>query len=328
MLLSIIIPVYNVEEFIQRCVDSVLQQSFPKSEYEILLINDGSTDKSPAICDEIAKKSENIKVYHKKNGGLSDARNFGIEKSVGKYISFLDSDDYVLKNCYKKMLDVGIENNADIVMGNAINYINEKTQHPKIKKRVRNFSQENGENFLVKSVKSETMSMAAVLGLYKRELIVKNNLKFKKGIYHEDELWTPQVYLKAKNVCYIDLDFYIHVNRVGSITKSENKTKNALDLIKVCYELEKVYQSVTNKKNEKILRNYIAMLYLNAVYIGKLTKKEFKSMLDPSFVLRNSYSYRNKLKAILFNINKDLYYKTNYCIKKLNKDWYKGIARS
>ncbi len=230
MLLSIIIPVYNVEEFIQRCVESVLSQGFSENEYEILLINDGSTDNSSNICNRMGNIHKNVKVYHKENGGLSDARNIGIENAAGKYIAFLDSDDYVIKNCYKKMLDVGIINDADVVMGNAINYTNEKTQHPKTKKRKTTFLKENGETFLVKSIKSKSMSMASVLGLYKKEFLLKNNLKFKKGIFHEDELWTPQVYLKANIVCYTDLDFYIHFNREGSITKRQDKTKNALDL--------------------------------------------------------------------------------------------------
>ena len=97
-LLSIVVPVYDVEQYLPRCIDSILEQTF--TDFELILVNDGSTDNCPIICDEYADKFDRIKVIHKENGGLSDARNTGINKASGKYISFIDSDDFIVENTY------------------------------------------------------------------------------------------------------------------------------------------------------------------------------------------------------------------------------------
>lgn len=97
-LLSIVVPVYDVEQYLPRCIDSILEQTF--TDFELILVNDGSTDNCPIICDEYADKDDRIKVIHKENGGLSDARNTGINKASGKYISFIDSDDFIVENTY------------------------------------------------------------------------------------------------------------------------------------------------------------------------------------------------------------------------------------
>ena len=98
-MISVIIPVYNSEKYLHKCIDSVLSQSY--TNFEVILVNDGSTDKSGAICDEYAEKDEKVRVFHKENGGVSSARNLGIEKAIGKYVCFIDSDDWV----YDKLLE-------------------------------------------------------------------------------------------------------------------------------------------------------------------------------------------------------------------------------
>ncbi|MBQ8729868.1 MAG: glycosyltransferase, partial [Lachnospiraceae bacterium] len=111
--LSIIVPVYKVEPYIHKCVDSILYQTF--TDFELILVDDGSPDNCGKICDEYAQKDEHVRVIHKKNGGLSDARNFGLEVAVGEYISFIDSDDWVDKNIYTESLDYMKKNDLDIV---------------------------------------------------------------------------------------------------------------------------------------------------------------------------------------------------------------------
>ena len=112
--LSIIVPVYNVEKYLKTCINSLLEQKLDA--YEIILVDDGSTDSSGGICDEYAKKHEKIQVIHKKNGGLSSARNTGIENAVGKYIGFVDSDDYIMPEMYKNLIEVAKMCNAQMVM--------------------------------------------------------------------------------------------------------------------------------------------------------------------------------------------------------------------
>ena len=111
-LISVIVPVYNVEKYLENCVNTLVKQTYRN--IEILLINDGSTDKSGWLCEELAQKDERIKVFHKPNGGLSDARNYGVEKANGEYIGFVDSDDYVHELMYEKLLNAIITSNADM----------------------------------------------------------------------------------------------------------------------------------------------------------------------------------------------------------------------
>ena len=117
-LISVIVPVYNVELYLAECINSILKQSF--SNFELLLIDDGSTDHSSLICQEYVLKDSRIKYYKKSNGGLSDARNYGIKKSIGKYITFIDSDDYIDENYLKILFDSLISNNAYISIANYI----------------------------------------------------------------------------------------------------------------------------------------------------------------------------------------------------------------
>lgn len=317
MLLSVIVPVYNIEKYLEKCVESLVRHQFKENdvEYEILLINDGSTDKSGDICDNLSEKYEIVNVYHKENGGLSDARNFGLGKSRGEFISFVDSDDFLEEYSYERLITVALKEEAEIVVGNPIKYYEDGRQEFISRKRGKEFIKDSGTNFLTESMQSGTMLMTAQLNIYRRKLIEDSGIYFKKGMLHEDELWTPQIFLKASKVCYIDFDFYYHLHREGSITQSKDKTKNAIDLLKICEILDKVYDEIKDSKTKSILKDYLCMLYLNAFYIGKLHKKEVN--LNRFFPLRRARSFKNKLKATLFFINKKMYYKINSYSKEV-----------
>ncbi|MFV8806038.1 glycosyltransferase [Aerococcus urinaeequi] len=315
MKLSIIIPVYNVEKYLERCVLSVLNTHIPTYDFEIILVNDGSTDSSALLCDRFGSEYENIKVFHKKNGGLSDARNYGILNARGEYIGFVDSDDFIIENAYSKLLISAMNEKADIVIGNAFRYTDAGETVLKYKKRDSNFIIEDGTNFMANSIKNGTMSMSVVLGIYKRKNILDNKIFFKNGVLHEDELWTPTIYLKSKRVIYIEHDFYYHYERDGSITRRKNKIKNALDLITICYELENLFKEVQPVSVRKVLNDYVCMLYLNAIYIGKLHTEMTENRLDTFFPLRMASSPKNRLKSLLFVINKNWYYRINRLTK-------------
>src|SRR5699024_5541805 len=140
--------------------------------------------------------------------------------------------------------------------------------------------------FIVEGIKTKSYTTVSVQGIYKRELIFDNNLFFEVGLLHEDELWTPQVFLSANRVKYIDIDYYMHFQRDGSITRRNNLTKNALDLIKICYKLEDFYKNVISSKHISILNDRIVSLYLHAFVKGKLYDcGDFK--LDYVFLSRN-----------------------------------------
>lgn len=305
VLLSIVVPVYDVEQYLPRCIDSILKQSF--TDFELILVNDGSPDNCPIICDEYAEKDSRIKVIHKKNAGVSDARNVGINKASGKYISFIDSDDFIIDTTYEKLLFKAEKNDLDIITGNQIKYYNENNQSPKGNRR--SFANElmNGTSFLTKSYREKAMLHVVTNSIYRLDLIKANNLYFKKGIVHEDNLWVPQVFLKAERVMYYDIDFYMHFQREGSITKSKDKTKNGIDLVNVCYELEEIYKDIPEEDIRDILNDVLVSSYLRAVCIGRLTRKEYSNIIKRRFVIGKALRYKNKLKATLFTISPRLY---------------------
>ena len=200
MKFSIIVPIYKVEEYLERCVQSLVNQT--EKDIEIILVDDQSPDKCPEMCDNFAKADSRIKVIHKKNGGLSDARNAGLDVAQGEYIMFVDSDDYIsLDACERLSAFFG----ADIIVGDLEvvggqnYYLHDQSL---LGKTV------SGEEFLITSLKSNKFPAPVVLNVYKRELLLENSLFFKVGILHEDEHFTPRAFLCAKNVAYSGVSFY------------------------------------------------------------------------------------------------------------------------
>ena len=310
--ISIVVPIYKVEKEIHRCVESLLAQTL--KDIEIILVDDGSPDNCPSICDDYAKKDNRIKVIHKENGGLSDARNFGLLEAKAEYVLFVDSDDYIDKTTCEKFYN-SIEADEDIIVGDAVRVEGEKESlmgHAEVAID----SAISGREFLREQLRSKKMYMAAWLNLYKREFLINNDLFFKKGILHEDEQWTPRVFLKAKKVRYIKFPFYYYIIRENSITKKKDKTKNGIDLINTCYELEEIYEKIDDKELKELLNDYLVMLFLNAVSIGNLYSNKFNSVYNKKFVIGKSLSRKNKIKAYLFIMNKRVYKYVNMFRKR------------
>ena len=225
MKLSVIVPIYKVEAYLRKCVDSLLNQDLPKEDYEIILVDDGSPDRCGEICDEYAEKFSNIKVVHRENGGLSAARNSGIEVAQGKYLQFVDSDDYLEPNVLKALAEKMEKENLDILRFNYQN-VNEKYEvfEPnKSGKPFVNYCDEicDGITFL-----NERLGYAcyAVQFILKTDW-VRSVALFKEGIYFEDTEWTPRVLVEAKRVTSVDTMVYNYLVRQGSITKSVDPKK-------------------------------------------------------------------------------------------------------
>lgn len=311
---SIIVPVYNVERYIHKCIDSIINQSFRN--IEIILVNDGSPDECPLICDKYSELDNRIRVIHKVNGGLSDARNFGLKAAIGEYIIFLDSDDYLEKNACE-LLSMYTKDKIDIILGdakeirdNAIYYI----KHSRLDNVDLYLT---GPEVLKHEFKNNSMHMAACMNVYNREFLISNKLFFKYGIFHEDEQWTPRVFLAAKRVVITDIIFYNYIIRNNSITRKKDKTKNAIDLINSIKELSSIYDSIHDFELKNLLNDYLVMLYLNAFYIGKLYRKEYKKFIDKNFLKSRATSSRNRLKVKLFSFNTFIYYYINRLMKSL-----------
>lgn len=244
--LSIIVPIYGVEEYLHKCVDSLLSQDIPSSEYEIILIDDGGHDRCPQICDEYAVAHDNIRVIHRQNGGLSAARNSGIEVAQGKYMMFVDSDDYIEPNVLKRLMVQVERDNLDVLryrlQYERITNEGEYEVFNPYKKdpfRGNDYSEVplDGVTFLNTRMNTACYAWQFIL---RRDLIVKSltpslfnslNTVFTPGIYFEDMDWTPRMLIRAKRVASTETVVYNYLMREGSITNAVNrgKQKKVLD---------------------------------------------------------------------------------------------------
>lgn len=210
-LISVIVPIYNVEKYLARCVDSIVNQTYKN--LEIILIDDGSPDRCPQMCDDYAEKDSRIKVVHKKNGGLSDARNAGMAVATGEYISFIDSDDYVSDDFFECLLDVMNKENSDIVECSVVKFYED------------NRFDEFSDDLSVKTYDTQD-AMSALIAenpfhqhvwnkLYKTELV--KDIPYAVGKLNEDEFWTYQVFGRANKVSKLNKTMYYYFQRNSSI---------------------------------------------------------------------------------------------------------------
>ena len=212
--ISIIVPVYNVEKYLEKCLDSLVNQTL--EDIEIRVVNDGTKDASQKIIDKYVKKyPKKVKGYIKENGGLSSARNYGIKKAKGEYIAFVDSDDYVELDMYEKMYNKAINNNFDIVVCDTIE-VDENNYNKVYKKSNLNYSNNNIKNYLI----SPPM---ACTRLYKS--FIFDDLSFKEGIFYEDLELTPLLVLKTYNIGFVEEGLYFYLQRSGSIMKQKSFNK-------------------------------------------------------------------------------------------------------
>ena len=226
MILSIVVPVYNVEAYLKKCVDSLLNQDLPPEDYEIILVDDGATDSSGALCDEFAAGYDNIRVIHQKNGGLSAARNTGIGAAKGKYIQFVDSDDYLSAHVLRGFVEQMEAKNLDVLRFNYRNVnISGKVFEPnKYSKPFVDYSEEvcDGLTFL-----NERLGFAC----YAWQFVIRASLlqiegnTFKKGIYFEDVQWTPRILIQAMRVASSDVKAYNYLYRTNSIARNSDSAK-------------------------------------------------------------------------------------------------------
>lgn len=269
--LSIIIPVYNVEQYLEKCLQSCLAQDLPRNEYEIIVVNDGSPDGSLAIAERIASTAINITVISQENGGLSAARNTGMSVARGEYIWFVDSDDWIETNCLKLLTDTLFDEQLDALVINGVRVINGVEK----KNPSRAYTDKilSGKEFLNGTV----VNCAAVITIYKRELLCKNNLEFKKGIFHEDAEFTPRAYFFVKRIAIKDYHFYYNLLNPTSITQKANP-KKGFDLIEVACSLYKFQQGILGEDNSyynKYIASVLNQALSNAIIMDKDNKRLF-----------------------------------------------------
>lgn len=223
-LISVIVPIYNVEKYLEKCVESLLNQTY--SNLEIVLVDDGAKDSSPAMCDSFAEKDSRIKVVHKKNGGLSDARNAGLEVATGEYISFIDSDDYVALDMYKTMITEALNNDAQVVECNS--YVAYEDGKIDVYKSFDYKLYTNNRDIIFDYIREGYIQTVVWNKLYRRDII--GDIRFEFGKCHEDEFFTYQILAKTTRFVHTNEFYYYYVQRQGSVMNSSFSLKQ-LDAI-------------------------------------------------------------------------------------------------
>lgn len=212
-LISVIVPVYNVEQFLDRCMQSILRQTYQN--LEIILVDDGSTDASSEMCDSYARQDSRVKVLHKPNGGLSDARNAGLKLASGDYIGYVDSDDWIEPDMYEQMHHACVENNARLAVCRYFNEYKDRAESGGSGSVVP-LSREELLKIYVGGHSSYVIYNSVWSKLFERELV--QGMVFPKGRNSEDIMYTTRAFCKADKAVYLDTSFYHYViDREGSI---------------------------------------------------------------------------------------------------------------
>lgn len=270
-LISVIIPVYKVEKYLDKCVASVVSQTYEN--LEIILVDDGSPDNCPAMCDEWAKKDNRIKVIHKENGGLSDARNRGIEIATGEYIMFVDSDDYLDETMCDKLYALISQHNATIAISNFKRVWEEatgETETTKIETVVLDRDQ------IIDQIYNPTIIsiVPAWAKLYKKSLFAE--IRYPVGRLHEDEYVIHELLFGSEKIVYTSEQLYFYLQRASSITGSK-KEKNIIDSMDAFRaRMNFMDQKFPNRQNDNrlLLLKNIRYVYCCNGWMSKSLKKQ------------------------------------------------------
>lgn len=312
-MLSVIIPVYNIEKYIEKCVRSVLAQTY--ADLEIILVDDGSPDGSGNICEMLKEQEPRIRVIHKENGGLSDARNAGLDAAVGEYISFIDGDDYIHPQMYEIMLDNLRKEDADIVCCKFKRVTAEENCPFDMPNCKAAYVVLNAAEALTNL---QTVDVTACNKVYKRKIF--DNLRFPFGRYHEDEWTIHRILYGCGRIIAIDAELYYYVSRSGSITHtvSEKRLTDSIEgyMDRVHFVLENHWKAVQEKTVISCLK-YVMQLYIQKdnddrdwhrrviKYYRKIVREasEYGMKLDFSWRLfalsPRLYSFRNRCRSFL-----------------------------
>lgn len=286
---SIIVPVYNTGEYLKGCFDSILAQTF--HDFEVIVVDDGSTDNSPTICDEYAARENRFKVIHKKNEGVSAARNLGLDNVKGKYVAFIDSDDTILSSMLEDLIKVAEHENADIVQ--SAGPIKEGVvESGKVTHLTRN--QVLGENFGF----TDFFKPSLCLGLYKSSLF--SDIRFPNNIhFYEDFVVLTLLAAKSKGVVFLDKRYYNYIQREGSANHSglTEKRKSAM-LIPDYLEAQGVFRNIQDKRNTIsffVLGRFFSVILTDEIennetkVLNQIIRKNLKYIMcakSPKFSLR------------------------------------------
>ena len=313
--LSIIVPVYNVEQFIRPCVDSIFRQGLDEEDFEVILVNDGTLDNSFGIIDDLISKHSNITIIEQDNQGLSAARNTGLSCAIGDYILFLDSDDLLIPHSLPSLLSLSA-NMPDLIVGGFVKMDNERINSSNNTDFYidKNVEEKSGEELFLKDFNPQQCYVWRTL--YRREFLEINQLRFIPGIYFEDVPFTTECYLKADRCIKTSLLFYIYRQRPGSIVSSIN-TKKILDFNKVIARLWEIKSNFVLSKAQqaKLMDTIFTTFSISVWYIShskSLIEKRKEIIYDlkqkvPNIEFTNGLKQR--IVSLIFKIAPSFYIK-------------------
>ncbi len=325
MLISVIIPVYNVEEYLHYAIESLEKQTYKN--FEIILVNDGSTDDSGKLCDEYSEKYSNVRVFHKENGGLSDARNFGVRQAKGELITFLDPDDYL--EVYSLELLVGIQemHDCDIVSTRvkATELYNVYSNYSLTEEDFKNVIVMDRDVFLEEAFYDKVATVSACGKLYRRSIL---EIPFPKGRIYEDLYIISEHVGKANKTVHTPIHIYNYYKRQGSIVNSKFTSKqydffDAINhnrtVIKDKYSDKKSLENAVNAKEVvggvKICNTAYLTNFNDVNKINNILKKNKMSIL-----LNKRINIKFKIKYILFILSPKIFYSVKNMKKGVNSN--------
>ena len=302
--ISLIVPVWNVENYIEDCLKSLVNQTL--EDIEIIVVNDGSPDNSQKIIDKYVKKyPKKVKSYIKENGGQGSARNFGLKKAKGNYIGYVDSDDYVMPNMYEKLYNKAIQNDLDIVIcGNFIAYEDKDNLVPEDINHVSDNKKENA--FFGK--------LAVWNKIYKKSIL--EGIDFRSKVWYEDLDFTVRVLSKAQKIDYVNEPLYCYLYREGSTMNNSNIKRNL--------EILSAFDEIKNNNKYHDLIEYLAIdnIYISAIVrvinakSDKKSKKEIINLMR-NYILNNFANYNNNKYMKLLSRNRKIVFN----LVKLKQYW-------
>ncbi|GHV74505.1 glycosyl transferase [Spirochaetia bacterium] len=293
MKLSIIVPVYNIEKYIIRCLESLYRQDIPLNEYEVIIVDDGSTDNSPALINDFMKDKINALILTQENRGLGVTRNTGFWRAKAEYIWFVDGDDYIEKNCFQEIYNIIKRGDLDIMQFNIKNIENCGIKESNFINSKRNQDIVSGKLIL----REKKIYHAVWSAVFKRVFLEKNNLLFKEKLYYEDNEWSIRAYYFASRVLLNNKYYYYYNNiRLSSITKTVS-ARHVFDALQISIFMIDFCESIhRNDIARPACRYYAAVMFnislenlskmndtnIEKLFISKLTmqrKRIIKTML-------------------------------------------------
>lgn len=296
MKFSVIIPIFNVENTLKQCIDSIIKQTY--KEIEIILINDGSTDNSGKICDEYKMIDNRIKVIHKENGGLSDARNMGIKNSTGDYLVFVDSDDYINNiNFIEEIYKILKNKEFDMIV---YGYKKFWDNNNKIIEKA-SFKKDINKSTIQSLIEQNYLKASACDKIVSKDFITQNEIYFPYGRYSEDIEWCAKILKKIdfEKIDVYNKNVYMYRQRNTSISKNVTE-KNINDIISMI--IEQRYKDDIDNERKMIVNSYLAYEYsvvlglINSTKVKQVDKKTKDKVYEQKSLL--NYNYSKKVQKI------------------------------